>query len=551
MISNKTFTDENNYFTIFLYSVSFIIIFVLFIENFIFSKNFGYLGFREIDDIAFQYSIRKSHLDIMSGDFKELFFLNDYAYGWIFWIVVSLVTFPFFLISHFYLLDWPLIVAPRQLSLLFTILSMIVLRKIIKSFGCPEWVAASTVLIFIMLPSSAYFSMRFGTVSMVAFFSIFTIYLSSRNAELTQLELNKVAFSLAISGAVKLTGLLITPLIFTLILIRLKPKKISKSNMWMLIKGSMVFLVAFLLLSSPQLPYIVFYPEKLIAYLNNIRDMIGNTRIVSGSGSVFERFYFGVFGTHIIAFIFFSLIIGIIFEAVKFKLTRVYFLTILLFSSVIYAYVGVTVNNSVSIGSYLTCISPMLLIGLVGISKIRGSIFIILGLIFMLLVDAFYRAQNSVDFKDLTSGNLSHISYFIKEDANVRDVKLAKETYQCIANQTDVSKIGHIFIDFSIPSFFNSLSMPNTCVSFAWNNLSYEYRYCNKPVDYLILDTSSVGYLPEIEFNKKIERVDSKTALSYNRDRNSRRALENTGIFGNQTFELLCDLGKTKVFVSN
>ena len=107
------------YFTIVLILTS------LFLENFIFSENIGLLGFREIDDYAFQSTLRTIH----SG--SRFFSLNDYAYGWIYWAFMAIITYPFYLISHYLSIDWPLIVVPRQVSLLSGIASLFYLRKIL------------------------------------------------------------------------------------------------------------------------------------------------------------------------------------------------------------------------------------------------------------------------------------------------------------------------------------------------------------------------------------------------------------------------------------
>lgn len=49
-----------------------LVIALLFVENFIYSSQLGYLGFREVDDVAFQYSIRQVHLNMLHGQIGKL-----------------------------------------------------------------------------------------------------------------------------------------------------------------------------------------------------------------------------------------------------------------------------------------------------------------------------------------------------------------------------------------------------------------------------------------------------------------------------------------------
>jgi len=96
-------------------------------------------SFREIDDIAFQDTLRRVHLLIENAQYSEIWQINDYAYGWIYWAPTALITYPLYILSSHTGLDWPLIVTPRQFSLFFAILSLFVLRKILTKIGVSQW----------------------------------------------------------------------------------------------------------------------------------------------------------------------------------------------------------------------------------------------------------------------------------------------------------------------------------------------------------------------------------------------------------------------------
>ena len=115
--SIKNFTSLDIYEKIFVSSICLIFIF-FFIQNFIFSSSFDILLFRSVDDYAFQSSMRSIHENMMQLKVDKLFIINDYGYGWIFWIIHSLITFPFYLISILGY-DFLLISMARNISLLF------------------------------------------------------------------------------------------------------------------------------------------------------------------------------------------------------------------------------------------------------------------------------------------------------------------------------------------------------------------------------------------------------------------------------------------------
>ena len=186
---------------------------VLFYENFLFSKSFTILHLREIDDIAFQGVLRQFHEDIISFRPDRFIKLNAYGYGWIFWIIVGVTTFPFYLLgllTDFYL---PLIVIPRDISLLFTIGATFF---IYKAFGCyskNEFLKFIAMMLLISLPAYGYFALRFGTIAQVMFFSALAFYLTFRKENYEKQDLKYIALAGGICVGTKLNGALILPVI--------------------------------------------------------------------------------------------------------------------------------------------------------------------------------------------------------------------------------------------------------------------------------------------------------------------------------------------------
>jgi hypothetical protein len=476
--------------------------------------------------------------------------INDYAYGWVFWMTMSLVTFPFFLLSYFGHIDWPLIVAPRQISLLFAVFSLLVLRKMLKRLAAPEWGAAGAVLAMVLLPFTGYFSMRFGTVNAVMFFAMLSLYLAMRDRALNLKELLKVTISLAIAGAIKLTGLMIAPLVVFFVYKRLKAQYGNQSLPSWVFKAAVIFCGLSVVLAAPQLTYAIFDPSLLRAYLENLQHFIEVTRIPSGSSSTWQRFYEGALGTPGVAVVYGILACGLLIGctahgAAEKNPHRFVFRVVVTALGMVGAYLSFTVKNSLSLGSYFTCISFLFFLGLAPLLKNPRAVWLVVVMIGVLIADAAQRATAELEQRN-TAWN--HMSYYIKKAQSTQKLELAQKTMACITAHQPLASLKHIFLDYTAPSLINSLSLPNACVSLAWNNLSYQSKYCDTPVDFLVLDNQAIGYLPDDEFQRRMNNTNHSVAEGYQRDKASRALLESSGQFGNQTFRLVCDLGETRVF---
>lgn len=527
------------------YTVTALVIVLLFVENFIFSSQMGYLGFREVDDIAFQSSIRQAHFNMLAGRVGNLLAINDYAYGWIFWFTMSLITFPFFLLSHYFQIDWPLIVAPRQISLLFAVLCLITLRKILKRFAMPEWGVAGAVVMFALLPFTGYFSMRFGTVNAVMFFSMLSLYLAMRDQPLDCTALAKIAISLAVAGAIKLTGLMIAPLVIFYVYIKLRDQQSGKPLTSGVFGSVFLFCVAGLLMAAPQLPYMIFKPDRLLVYLHDLQHFIEVTRIPSGSHNPWQRLYEGTFGTGGVVAVYAVMGCGLLIGCITEKARRAEFVAITSALILVGAYLAITVKNALSIGSYFTCISFVFFIGLVPLLKRKWSAGLLVLLVGILMVDATNRSIGEINGK---SSDWSHMSFFAKKQLAAPKLELAEKALACINSHQSTPPAKHIFLDYSAPSLINSLSWPHVCVSLAWNNLDYQSKYCDTPVDFVVLDKHAVGYLSDKEFENRINSTNQTMANGFRRDKASRASLESSGHFGLQNFRLVCDLGDVRIF---
>jgi len=527
------------------YGLTFIILCSLFIENHLFSISHELLSFREIDDVAFQSTIKRVHVLIDNMQFSMLFEINDYAYGWIFWAPIAILTYPLYLLGENFSIYWPIITAPRQISLLFGILSLYIIRKILLKNDISEKSIAITVLLFALFPTFGYFSLRFGTVNAVMFFSLLTFYLALKNTPSTSKGRFFIVLSLAVAGGIKLSGLLIAPLIFALVVLRYERESMSRTIRDLVI-SSLVFILLLIAFTNPALFTYPFNEMVGHKYLEILQHFIGITKIASGATDPYLRFFEAVFGSGLNFIAITMLFIGIILNLIKNKTARFDMLAIIAVILIASLYLFFNVTNGKSAGLYFTSISFLFLLGVIGWSGTRFGFIILVILLALFSTDLFNRVLNLNDDKNLS---WHHLSYYIKKSESKDKLDTANDISRCINILNKKKWSGHVFVDFTLPTGFNALTYPRACISFAWNNLSPSGSYCpQRPVDFLVLDNAAPGYLPDQEFEEKLQLSDQVIAEGLQVDRTSRKNLIENGYFGNQKFTLVCEFDQAKIY---
>lgn len=524
-----------------------IVLLTLCVENFVFSDRLGLLVFRELDDLAFQEVLRRLHSSIHGGDYAKLLAVNDYAYGWIFWVPMALLTYPLYLLNMHWALDWPLIVAPRQISLVFSILSLLVLRKILKGRNVPEWACAAALLIFSLCPTFGYFSLRFGTVNAVMFFSLLSFYLAQKDTPSSAKGRAKVALALALAGGIKLSGLLILPFVGACVMVRLNEKNRARMLAPTLMPA-LLFICALVVFTNPALLTLPFNAEAGADYWKTLQYFIGLTKTALDAASPLERFFNGAFGDAVNGLAFACLLGGFFFCRREEGGARFDILFAAAILIVISCYLILSVRSATGIGSYFTAVSFLFLLGVAGWARTRAGFPVLMSLSFLLLVNAAARAREQSAQEGTESSIWNHFFYFVKLNKSNADLASAEQVEQCLGLRGAKDWGGQLFIDYTIPLAFNSLGYPKACVSRAWNNLSPSGKYCERPVDYLVLDKAAIGAMPGAQFEQRLRAVDVKTAEGLLRDRASRIALATSGVFGAQRFAPVCERGRIQVY---
>jgi hypothetical protein len=545
--ANAATEKRKRMFTVTCYALVGVTILALFVENFIFSSDMGLLGFRAIDDDAFQHVLRRMHLAMYDGDFDSLWVSNDYAYGWIFWVPMALVTYPLYLVSTYWSVEWPLIVMPRQISLLFAVASLVVLRKILRKMEAPEWSCAAALLTFALYPTFGFFSLRFGTVNAVVFFSILSLYLAQRDDPSTARGRMLVAASLAASAGIKLSGLLIAPLVFAFILLRLpnrRPREVARAA----VAPGLLFMLLLPIFANPKLLKIpLLGREPWDAYFRNLNYFVGVTKVRLGPADPFERFFVGSLETVLNAVVVMALALGLTIYAYKRKKLRRDILVIFATLLCVVAYLLVSVKNGASAGAYFTTVSFLLVLGVAGWARMRYGFLVLVAILALQLVDGGMRAANQWQ---ASCGFVcwNHLFYFNQSVMSRKEIENAELVAECIKKAKTNPQM-HIFVDYTVRVAVSPLSSRyrGTCISFAWNNLSAAGKYCQSPISHMVLDKQAPGALPQGEFDAMLRTSDPKVAKDLLTDRASRTELATSRMFANQRFEPICEYGRAQV----
>lgn len=530
------------------YCIVFLIVFLLGYENFIYSSNFGDLTFRGIDDIAFQTTLRRIHLAIDSLNLMQLVKINDYGYGWIYWFFLAVCTYPFYLLNKYYSIACPLIVAPRQISLIFSCLSLYYLYKLFKVLEFDKVTSSIALLCFSLLPSFGYFSLRFGTVSSVMFFSLLSLYFAFLQFKSKRSHNIKSIVALSISGAIKLNGLFIAPLTLLLLSIDDLKKKKYKAIIFNLIyfTAFLVFFTIPFIYLLPLAPFIIsgpsFYYQAIINYINTMKHFIGITNISPITDSPFKDFISGVFHNFYIFTVYIILFYGMFSLAFKSFLNK-YALLFLLFAYIPIIYLFFNVKNPDSAGIYFTSISFIFFLGINFIhSKMRNFIlFFILSLLSFSLINQDLLNPKKYDF--------SHFSYFFQEKSDKSNLIKANKIDTCLNfSFEDKKKNMAIAIDYEIKSNLNPLEFPFSCFLYIFANLSSSSNSCNKPFDYFLIDSSAVALQNDLYFYKNLYMQDQKTHDSLLQDRHLKSDLVKYGKYVGSKYKLLCAIDNIKIY---
>ena len=275
-----------------IYKIAIVGIFLyLFAANFTISSSWDLLALRSVDDVAIQYSIRRFQLATLSGDWITVFSFVDYAYGFAFWSLNGLLHLPFFLIGS----EQLQIIVGRQISLVFIFVGIYFIGKIIEEINREFGLAGNkyeVLTVIATMPIIGIIGTKTHVNAQTLFFSILSLYFIVRKPPLSTKNMFMSAVFGGIAIGMKLTSVLILPIVSLLILGKLKERGIVKKVQSQVRYLSVTALVA-LFSFAPLLFLMPFYKSQyqiIVATFSVYKGLGGGdrsslgTRLLDGIG---------------------------------------------------------------------------------------------------------------------------------------------------------------------------------------------------------------------------------------------------------------------------
>ncbi len=512
--------------------------FFIFFQNFLFSQSFSSLHLREVDDLAFQISLRTIHQKISHFRIDSLLKLNDYGYGWIFWIFTGLITYPFYLISLVCECYFPLIALPRQISLLFTAGTVFLVYKIISIYTKDEFTKLCALIFFLSFPAVGHFAGRFSTTPMVMFFSALTVFLAVRKNDYEKKDLRQIAISAAICIGTKLNGIMIIPLVGLILADRLhwqlNNQNLRKAGFFLL--NLILFSILFI---NPSLFLSPFIPSYLTRYIESVQynsHLAVQEDFISTLYGTLESGYFN----HFLIIPVISLMLTGFWHSRKIGLD-------LLFATILVILLMAFLVKMNSMGPLYNVNYSMVFIYLitlcfVGFSFIKDSRKWLKNTVMVMFI---------VISITLNFGNFHHVTFsparyfFLKSDPIIlAQLKAEDEMRKIIADPKNNSekRINVLMSHYAIFPYTNLDRGKNVNLKFSFDDLSNESKI---DYDYVVLSKRSSYLLNEVEFSKFISNLtDQKMIDSQVKSRKIASDLINFGKIGSSsTYQNLLESG--------
>jgi hypothetical protein len=190
-----------------------------------FSQSFEQTQMRLIDDYAMQYSVYTFQNDIFNLNLSDIFFMYDYAYGWLFWFVFALLTMPFRMLFNYFLnqsSEQLLIISVRSVNIVLLFILLRYLVKIIQKilFKELEFTRLISILLsttIILTPTFGYWVGRPMPPILAATIFILGIYLAVANQSIETRKLLLLAAVFGLAVGVKINYLMYLPLCILII----------------------------------------------------------------------------------------------------------------------------------------------------------------------------------------------------------------------------------------------------------------------------------------------------------------------------------------------
>lgn len=505
----------------------------LFVENFIFASSLDTLILRSVDDLAFQYVLREKHENITHLQIDTLFKMYHYGYGWLFWIVHVVLTFPFYLIS---LLgsDALLISGARNISLISMIGSCIFLFKSIRIYTNDKYIPYFAVLLFISYPFFAFSALSFRTVGQSTFFCTLTFYLMIRNNVLSKNDLKHIALSFAACIGTKISTLVFAPLLCIFLMDRFK-FRINKDNFKNALFFLKYFIPATIFFCNPSLFIAPFkwslftsYFDIMTFYFKQVHNSTVAERNILAS---FQNTYFLNFlHKYILATLASFFLVKTLHDLKTKKQNKfdfLYIFTFLTFSSV-YLVCNIQMGDLYT-AIYFFSFSFLLVFSIVILEKLekRPRIIALTALV----------AINSTLFIDKIKHE--HLFYYTKY--NTEETQTFLKAHKDLQELIDSKQPHNFLISSGAPLIYSSFRK-NINSTMIFDNIStFEEWTGYDEFNYILLKRNDIMFSSDESFDKNYSNASDSLKSTWIDSRKSIKKLMNEGQYRNSKYQIVYD----------
>ncbi len=280
--------------------------------------NIGFLSLVEIDEYAFHHSLINMFEGVVELNLKKLFSFYLYSYGFIFFLINLIFTFPFFFFDNTEMT----IYFPRIVSALFAVGSLYIIY-IFAINRSSKSVSYLIVLFVLTMPGFWRNAFWFNPDWMMTFFILLSIYFYSKDNfnYKKYFWYGTLSFGLAISS--KIQAITFYPFLFFCIFyenFNLKNFYNFKSKVILLIK-SIIFTIIIFILTNPY----ILHPLGFEAWLVDFADNIKSNNTNHGTGEILkwkEKITNAINAYYFTFTIFVILVFLITFNSIKYFLNR-------------------------------------------------------------------------------------------------------------------------------------------------------------------------------------------------------------------------------------
>ena len=461
--------------------------------------NIGFLSLVEIDEYAFHHSLMNMFEGVIELNLKKIFSFYLYSYGFIFFLINLIFTFPFFLFDNIEMT----IYFPRIVSALFAVASLYIIY-IFALNRSSKLVSYLIVLFVLTMPGFWRNAFWFHPDWMMTFFLLLSIFFYSKDNFDYKKYFWYGTFSFGFAISSKFQAITFYPFLFFYIFyenFNLKNFYNYKLKIILFIKSISVSIIIFII-TNPYILHPLGFEVWLVDFIGNMK----SNNITHGAGEILdwkEKITNAITSYYFTLSIFIILIFLIIFNSIKYFLHKK--------------------KNILNIISLYVLINLIYLIFFVNKDwqHYYLSILIVSSLLFIIKSKKTKYILPIFMVLNLTLSFEQHKKIFLYNPITQEHLQMSQSLVNIFSGKVDKST--NILIDPYVPFNFTSLDMGYKNIHNIYGTLSKKHfikqdwykvypsfaSFSEK--NFIVLKKSSLYFYPE-KFNSRVDKNEYQNA---------------------------------------